>query len=265
MPSPDLLARIAAAKLAVLAQTERLHAELGRAASHWKSDGTRVTPVDIAVSENIFRTLGADFLDDNYFSEELAETDQPRPVTARFAWVLDPIDGTNNYAAGIPYCAIGLGLLEHGMPVYGFVYDLARRRLIHGGPGIGLWDGDEPAQMRTAPLHRHSLIGFHTPFDKVYAPHAVLIAENHKIRGLGSSTLHLAYVAAGILEGVVDHNVRVWDIAGAVPLVEAAGGEVQFLNGAVFPLKEFDLKMRRIFYVAGSAGACRQLRTMLGV
>src|SRR3954462_10103426 len=101
MSSPELLARIEAAQRAVRAQTELLHREFGRAESKWKYDGTRVTAIDVAISENIFRELGAQFSTDQYFSEELAETEAPIPVTARFAWVLDPIDGTNNFALGI--------------------------------------------------------------------------------------------------------------------------------------------------------------------
>jgi len=57
--------------------------------------------------------------------------------------------------------------------------------------------------------------------------------------------------------------VRIWDIAAAVPLVWAGGGEVQFLNGAQFPLRQFDLKMPRIFYVAGNAAVCARLREVL--
>ena len=87
MPSPELLARIAAAQSAVSAQTELLHREFGKAESKWKSDGTRVTAVDVAISENIFRDLRAQFPSDQFFSEELAETDAPMPVTARFSWV----------------------------------------------------------------------------------------------------------------------------------------------------------------------------------
>lgn len=117
MANDELLKRIEAAKRAVLAQTELLHREFGRAESRWKSDGTRVTAVDVAISENIFRELAAQFSDDQFFSEELAETDAPIPVTAEFSWVLDPIDGTNNFALGIPHCAISLGLCVRGEPV----------------------------------------------------------------------------------------------------------------------------------------------------
>jgi myo-inositol-1(or 4)-monophosphatase len=252
--SPDLIARIAAAKRAVLAQTELLHREFGRAESKWKADGTRVTAVDVAISENIFRDLAAEFKADQYFSEELADTDEPIPVTARFCWVLDPIDGTNNFALGISHCAISLGLFEHGQPVYGVVYDLSRRVLMHGGPGFGAWDGDKPMRVSTAPASKDTLIGFHSPWDKTQTAMAAGIIENFKIRGLGTATLHLAYVAAGILDGCVDYNVKIWDLAAAIALVRAAGGDVKFLNGEQLPMKVFDLKMKKIMYAAGGEG-----------
>ena len=263
MSSPELLARIAAAKVAVMAQTDLLHREFGRAESKWKSDGTRVTAVDVAISENIFRELAAQFPADQYFSEELAETDAPIPVTARFCWVLDPIDGTNNFALGIPYCAISLALCENGEPVYGTVYDLSRRVLMHGGPGFGLHDGERTAAVSTAAFSRETLIGFHSPFDKTLMPMASGVLAQFKIRGLGSATLHLSFVAAGILDGCVDYNVKIWDLAAAIPLVRAVGGEVHFLNGEQLPMKTFDLKMKRIIYVAGSAAMCARLQELM--
>jgi myo-inositol-1(or 4)-monophosphatase len=263
MSSSKLLSRIAAGKAAVLAETELFHREFGRAQSQWKYDGTRVTAVDIAISEHIVAALSAQFPDDQFFSEELAQTDRPIPVTAQFSWVLDPIDGTNNYAKGIAHCAISLALLENGTPVYGLVYDLSRRSLIHGGPGFGVFDGDTPAKVKSGPCDTQSLIGFHSPFDRKYAQHAQLVIENFKIRGLGSSTLHLAYVAVGILDGTIDHNVKIWDIAAAVPLCIAGGGEVQFLNGEQFPMRQFDLKMGRIHYIAGNAQVCARVRALL--
>lgn len=263
MPSSELLARIEAAQRAVLAQTDLLHREFGRAESQWKSDGTRVTAVDIAISENIFRELGAQFSGDQFFSEELAETPAPIPVTARFAWMLDPIDGTNNYALGIPQCAIALALFEKGEPVYGVVYDLARRTLIHGGPGFGVHDGDRPAQVKTEPLNKESLVGFHSPSDKSLVSQLQPILTNFKIRGLGSATLHLAYVAVGLIDGALDYNVKIWDLAAAIPLCLGAGGEVHFLNGEQLPLRQFDLKMPRIHYFAGSPQMCARLRELM--
>ncbi len=260
MPSSELLSRIAAAKRAVLAQTDLLHREFGRAESKWKSDGTRVTAVDVAISENIFRALGAEFPGDQFLSEELADSTAPIAVTARFAWVLDPIDGTNNFALGIPHCAISLALCENGEPVYGVIYDLSRRTLMQGGPGFGAFDGERAIRVSTAPITRETLVGFHSPFDKTLLPMASGVISQFKIRGLGTATLHLAYVAAGMLDGCVDYNVKIWDLAAAIPLVRAAGGEVHFLNGEQLPIRTFDLKMKRIVYVAGSAAMCAKLR-----
>ncbi len=263
MPTSELVSRIEAAKRAVLSQTELLHREFGRAKSNWKADGTRVTPVDIAISENIFRDLGTPFPSDQFFSEELADSGAPLPVTARFVWMLDPIDGTNNYALGIPYCAIALALFENGAPVYGLVYDLARRTLIHGGPGFGVYEGERRAHVKTATPNKESLVGLHSPTDKALVPFADRVLSQFKIRGLGSAALHLAYVATGLLEGTVDFNVKIWDLAAAIPLCLEAGGEVHFLNGDQLPLRQFDLKMKPIMYFAGSPAVCSILRRLL--
>lgn len=264
MASVELLTRIAAAKSAVLAQTDLLHREFGRAESRWKHDGTRVTAVDVAISENIFHGLAAQFPEDQFLSEELPESVSPFAVTARFAWVLDPIDGTNNFALGLVHCAISLALCEEGEPVYGVVYDLSRRVLIHGGPGFGVFDGPRAARVGTAPVSRETLVGFHSPSDPAMLPLATGVIANFKIRGLGSATLHLAYVAIGLLDGCVDYNVKIWDLAAAIALVRGAGGEVCFLNGAPLPLREFDLRMRKIVYVGGRPEMCARLQTLLG-
>jgi myo-inositol-1(or 4)-monophosphatase len=263
MSSPELLKRIEAAKRAVLSQTELLHREFGRAESRWKYDGTRVTAIDVAISENIFRALGAEFGADQYFSEELADTTAPIAVTARFSWVLDPIDGTNNFALGLPHCAIGLALCENGEPVYGVVYDLSRRTLMHGGPGLGMFDGERQTRVSTAAPNKETLIGFHSPMDKTRVAMAAGVIAGAKIRALGSATLHLAYVAAGMLDGCLDFNVKIWDLAAAIPLVRAAGGEVRFLNGEQLPMRLFDLKMKQIIYVAGSAATCERLAGLM--
>ncbi|MDR1010765.1 MAG: inositol monophosphatase, partial [Opitutaceae bacterium] len=264
----EILSRIEAGKAAVLAQTGLLHREFGRARSSWKYDGTRVTPVDIAISENITQLLRTRFPEDEFFSEELSgpAAAAPIPLRARFAWILDPIDGTNNYAAGIAHCAISLGLYENGLPAHGIVYDLGRRTLIHGGPGLGVFDGGRAVSVAQNEPTPQSMAGFHSPYDKTYAAHGKIILENFKIRALGSSTLHLAYVAGGMLEGVVDHNVKIWDIAAAIPLCIAGGGGLHFFNNSnPLPVRAFDLRMKRIQYIGGGAAFIARARALLGV
>jgi len=256
--------RINAAKDAVLAETALMHREFGRARAEIKHDGTKVTPVDLAISQHLQDAITRQFPADQFFSEELPPEGGDLPVTARFCWVCDPIDGTNNFANGISHCAISLALLENGLPVYGVIYDLARRTLVHGGPGRGVWDGDRLAKVRPEGPGGHSLIGFHSPVEKIYAAEGKRLIENFKIRGLGSSTLHLAYAAIGLLDGVVEHNNKIWDIAAAVALVSEAGGEIQYLTPSPFPMREFTLKAPRVQYVAGSPAMVAKLREILG-
>lgn len=255
--------RIDAAKRAVTAQTGLFHREFHRARSSWKSDGSRVTTADLAISGAILCELVAQFPGDQGFSEETVGATRSMAVTARFCWVLDPIDGTNNYALGIPCCAISLALLEQGMPVYGVVYDLGRRSLIEGGPGLGACDGGEVASVRREPPHPGSMVGFHSPYDKALVAQAVPLIEEFKIRGLGSSTLHLTYVGIGLLDGVLDHNVRVWDIAAAHAIAVGGGAEVHYVRNNPFPLRQFDLDAGRIHYLAGNAEVCRRMKQLL--
>jgi myo-inositol-1(or 4)-monophosphatase len=257
-------ARARAARRAVSGQVEFLHAEFGRAESHWKSDGTRVTTADVAISENIFRELRTAFPDDQFLSEELPEAEGSVDVSARFAWILDPIDGTNNFAAGIPCCAIALALLENGIPVYGVVYDLGRRTLMHGGPGFGAFDGDRPMAADASVPTSETMVALHSPKEARHLPGAQAVLGAYKIRALGSATLHLAYVAAGLFGGTVDFNVKIWDLAAALPLCAATGVQVVFLGEPQVPVRRFDLKMKRIVYYAAPPALAKRLGSLLG-
>ena len=99
------------------------------------------------------------------------------------------------------------------------------------------------------------------------APHLASgkrLIENFKIRGLGSSTLHLAYAAVGLLDGVVEHNNKIWDIAAAAALIDEAGSELHYFSNPPFPLREFTLKAPRVQYVAGNKDVSSKLREILG-
>ncbi len=178
--------------------------------------------------------------------------------------MLDPIDCTNNFATGVAACAIALGLFENGEPVYGVIYDAARRVLMPGGPGRGMWEGEHEAKINAKPLSPASTVGFHSPraYGK-YPGHGEAIVSRYKVRAMGSSALHLAYVAAGLLHGVVDHNVKIWDIAAAIPMLRAAGGDVRFLSESPLPLHRFDLAMASIVYVGGTEANCIELQRVL--
>ncbi|HLP09503.1 MAG TPA: inositol monophosphatase [Opitutaceae bacterium] len=258
--SPDFSSRIAAGRQAVLSQVAFFHAQFGRAASHWKHDGSRVTDADLAISKAIFDQLRAQFPGDDLFSEELAVGENPFPRRGEWSWVLDPIDGTNNYALGIPVVAISLGLLRDGEPVYGFLYDIGRRTLFHGGPGQGVWADDERLQAVFGRSGRHErIIATHSPISEKYLPLATSILSDFKLRGFGSGALHLTYASLGMIDACMDFTVKVWDIAAATAIARESGARMHFWSASPFPLQQFDLKMKALQYCAGSPGAVAEM------
>ncbi len=251
--------RMAAGLAAVRARTEYMHVHFGRAKSLWKHDGTRVTPADLAISRTVFAELRGQFPEDEFFSEETEPGSAPVPLRARFSWILDPIDGTNNYALGIPVCAISLALLESGTPIAGFVYDLGLRTLFHGGPEFGLLADGRPVPPCAAPGGEHKIIAMHSPVDSAHLPLVLRVLGEYKLRAFGSGSLHLTYVALGRIDAALDLTVRVWDIAAAWAFCRQTGVEVHFFDAPAFPLRQFDLTSRPVRYLAGSTAVCAEL------
>jgi len=253
--------RINAGRVCLRNQLPFFRAQFGQVASEWKEDDTRVTFADFAISEKIFGELGHAFPHDALCSEESNPADEVIDLTRTdFAWVLDPIDGTNNYALGIPFCAISLGLLYRGMPVYGFVFDYARNRLIEGGPGFGVTDGASTARVAPGPLDSQSIVSLHFPLSPEDQQALAGLMGHYRIRCLGSGTLNLAYAAIGKTAGVIDFKVKVWDIAAATALIQGAGGEIAFLSEPVFPLHAFHVTQPHIRYYGGTPAFCRYVR-----
>lgn len=248
---------------AVLECRAYFRTHFGRVESEWKHDGTRVTASDLEITRKIQSRLAAEFRGDDFFSEENDPGTGPLPLRSRFAWVLDPVDGTNNYALAIPSCAISLALLEDGRPVGGWIYDYARDRLISGGPGRGAWDGDRAVTVAAGRPGPQSVIGMNAPYEHARIAEVYPVMKGHKIRCLGSSTLHVTYAAIGLFHGAFDHNVKVWDIAAAAAIMAGAGGELRTLDRPVFPLREFSVSMDRIRFVGGSRETCDVLEGYL--
>lgn len=234
--------RINAGRVALKQQIGFFERNLGQVPSAWKEDNTRVTFADYAISEKIFAELRASFPTDHFFSEESNPSDDPVELTSAFSWILDPIDGTNNYCLGIPVCAISLALLHRGIPIYGYVYDLSRKRLIQGGPSFGLQDGCERSQVVAGDLDpKYSTIALHFPLASDHLQALQPLLQTYSVRCSGSAALNLAYCAIGKLTGAIDYRVKIWDIAAGYALVLAGGGEFRFAGKPAFPLQSFSV------------------------
>lgn len=259
--------RVNAARSAIREQIPLMRAQFGAVGSQWKADDTRVTFVDYAISERMAAAVGHSFPQDDFLSEESLPQDEDYLLEGKYAWVLDPVDGTNNYALGIPLCGISLGLLKSGEPVYGFIYDYARDELIEGGGDYGLWvNGKRWA--RESPLWepRSAVFAAHFPLPTGGAGQWGPLLETYRIRSLGSAALHIAYTALGRIDGVLDQRVAIWDIAAGIALLRAAALEVHWLHAPTpFPVKRFSMRPQRLALYAGTRGFCHAVQNVLGV
>jgi myo-inositol-1(or 4)-monophosphatase len=256
--------RINAGRVAVKAQTAFFGRQFGQVASEWKEDDTRVTFADFAISENVFAALRRDFAEDDYCSEEANPLDEVLTLGTGFAWVIDPIDGTNNYALGFPVCAISLALLHDGMPVYGFIYDYSTDALLEGGAGFGLQRNQKTVNRDRMAADAQTMLGLHFPIDLELLDKLKPLLAKYRVRCLGSGALSAAYVATGYLTGVVDFRVKVWDIAAAYALCAGAGVAFKFLEASPFPLRAFHPQMDFCPYLAGTEAVCEDLQCQLG-
>ena len=255
--------RINAGRVAVKAQTAFFGRQFGQVASEWKADDTRVTFADFAISENVFAALRRDFAEDDYCSEEANPLDEVLTLGAGFAWVIDPIDGTNNYALGFPVCAISLALVHDGMPVYGFIYDYSTDALLEGGAGFGLQRNQKTVNRDRMAADAQAMLGLHFPIDLELLDKLKPLLAKYRVRCLGSGALSAAYVATGYLTGVVDFRVKVWDIAAAYALCAGAGVAFRFLEASPFPLRAFHPQMDFCPYLAGTDAVCEELQAVL--
>jgi myo-inositol-1(or 4)-monophosphatase len=258
-PLPDLSqvdeelgARIMAGRESVLQQVEYFRKNFGHAQSRWKKDGTRVTDVDEAISKEMFEFLSAKFPEDDYCSEESADTPEPVPLAGEFAWVLDPVDGTNNYAVGVPECGISLGLLRHGVPVYGFIYDYGRDNLLQGGQATGSMEGSTPVHAATNLVNEKLTFCMHFPIPTDDLDSLREVLQEWRIRCPGSAAMGLANVATGRLDGCLEFRSKPWDCAAGYAICEGAGAKFFFVRDPAFPMTTFSPSMGACPFRVGS-------------
>jgi myo-inositol-1(or 4)-monophosphatase len=255
--------RINAGRVAVRDQIAFFGRQFGQVESQWKEDDTRVTFADFAISEKIFVELRRDFPEDDYCSEEACPLDEAIALDAGFAWVVDPIDGTNNYALGFPVCAISLALLLDGEPIYGFIYDHSTGDLLEGGPNHGLLSNQKKVNRNDTAAEAQTMVGLHFPIEARLLRQLEPLLEKYRVRCLGSGALTAAYVATGYLTGVIDFRVKVWDVAAAYALCRSVGIGFTFVGASPFPLKSFHPQMDFCPYYSGTVVFAEEVGELL--
>jgi len=233
----------------------------GNVASEWKGDGSRVTEADHALSNSLKDAFAREFPDDAFLSEELPSGELS--VDSEYAWLVDPIDGTNNFARGLNTCSISVGLLRDGDPIYGCIYDHSFKAIFHGGPGKGLSIGNRQIQPRREPISKQSIVASQESSHGSALEESTAVTSHFKTRALGSSALHIAYVAAGMMDGSIAHLNHSWDIAAGVALLKATEADIHYLDESPFPMKTFNTASKPFGYITGSPSMITAIRDVI--
>src|SRR5262245_20128406 len=208
-----------------------------RAEVSWKSDDSMVTEADVAIQGWLEDEVARAFPGDGILGEEGLSRKSRHPGS-RFVWVLDPVDGTNNFGRGIPGFAISIGVLRDGVPFAGAVYDPISSQLFTACAGHGAWLNGRRLRVDGAVLGPRSLFSIRAPFSGTVPCYVQQWLGHYRLRRLGSTALQLCYVALGALAFVHDHRASLWDIAGAAVVIVEAGGVLTAEHGALlFPIE----------------------------
>ncbi len=202
-----------------------------------------VTDADRASEELILRRITDAFPGHGFLAEESAGGRVPRPdPMPDYLWVVDPLDGTTNYAHGLPIYTVSIGLLVHGVPTLGAVYDPTHDELYHGGVGLGAYLNDSPIQVSAEADLERSILATGFPYDLRVSEDNNLdnftrfIYASQAIRRLGSASLDLCYVACGRLDGFWELKLHPWDTAAVAAFLPAAGGRITDYAGKPFDI-----------------------------
>jgi myo-inositol-1(or 4)-monophosphatase len=192
-----------------------------------------VTEADHASEKAIIDTIKEGFPNHFIISEEVGEI----AMDSQYKWIIDPIDGTVNYAHGIPICCISIGVEYQGQMVLGAVHNpfLKEFYLAERGEGASL-NGDRIFVSGQSDVMKSCLVtGF--PYTYLNEPNGPLevfarfIRQGIPVRRLGSAAMDLCWVAAGRFDGFYEHKLQAWDSAAGFLIVEEAGGKITDFTG----------------------------------
>jgi myo-inositol-1(or 4)-monophosphatase len=216
-----------------------LRAHLGRAGeASYKGAVDLVTPFDLGAQEILVGRLSAAFPEHGF----LAEEGLARAGSSDCRWIIDPLDGTTNFAHAFPVFSVSAALECAGRLVLGWVFDPMRDEMFRAEAGRGACLNGAPVRVsRTAELGK-SLLATGFPYDVRTSPDNNLgpwgrfIVRAQAIRRCGSAAIDLAYVACGRFDGFWELKLKPWDMAAGALLVTEAGGRVTGLDGGALAL-----------------------------
>lgn len=205
----------------------------GKARVEFKGEIDLVTDADREAEKRIIEVVRKHFPDHGIYAEESGE----RASDAGVRWLIDPIDGTTNYAHGFPLYAVSIGVEVDGQIVVGIVFNPAYGEKYTAIRGRGARLNGEPIRVSDTEVLDRSLLVTGFPYtvrtsEENNVDHFIHFTKRcQAVRRLGSAALDLAYVARGSLDGFWETHLNPWDMAAGWLLVEEAGGKVTDLRG----------------------------------
>lgn len=197
-----------------------------------------VTAADVAADALIGAAIRAAFPDHSIYSEESAIGPLPQ---AEWLWVIDPLDGTTNFAHRVPFFGVNIALAHNGAPVLGVTFEPVTDQVFWAEQDRGTWlrQNGQEQRLRVSPIAElsRSLLTTGFPADRRTNPDNNLAEFNalerrsHGVRRQGSAALELAWVAAGIVEAFWHPRLKPWDAAAGCLLIQEAGGVVTEYDG----------------------------------
>ncbi|HEV8394681.1 MAG TPA: inositol monophosphatase family protein [Vicinamibacterales bacterium] len=207
-----------------------------------KGDIDLVTEVDLACERMCRAVLAERFPDHDILAEELS-SGPGEAARARYRWVFDPVDGTTNYAHGLPIFCASLALELDGRALVGAIYDPSRRELFTAEVGQGAFVNGAPLKTSLTPAIGDALLVTGFPYDMhVRGPELVelfglFLHRARAVRRLGSAALDLCYVAAGRFDGFWEQHLKPWDVSAGALMVTESGGRITGMDGGDFSVR----------------------------
>jgi len=200
-----------------------------------------VTESDLQSQEMIISLIRQSFPDHDFLAEEAGvATPPPGAPSSPCRWIIDPLDGTVNFAHGYPAFCVSIACEAAGRLQYGVVYDPLREELFEARRRGGAWlNGQAIRVSRTDRLDR-SLVTTGFPYDirerlpETLARMGRILGVVQGLRRGGSAALDLCYIACGRLDGFFEENLKPWDTAAGLLLVQEAGGKLTTIEGGVY-------------------------------
>lgn len=214
-------------------------ARLGAVRVEKKGTIDLVTETDREIERDFRALIASRFPHHAVLGEEFSAAGE-RDVVPEFCWLFDPLDGTTNFAHGLPIFCSSCALEVRGEPVAAAVYDPNRAELFTAERGSGAWLNGTPLKVSTEDALIDALLCTGFPYtvqqkpDELVGLFAHFLGRSRAVRRLGSAAIDLCYVAAGRLDGFWEVSLGPWDIAAGALIVAEAGGRVSAIDGGPF-------------------------------